>query len=825
MEKKFKYDAFISYRHAELDKFVAENLHRELEGFRLPKTLAKKRPGQKNRIERVFRDKEELPLTSNLNDPIMAALHDSEYLIVICSPRLKDSMWCRKEIETFMALRGREYIMAVLVEGEPIESFPKELLYRIEQKEGPDGSIEEIKIPVEHFAADVRAKNKREVKKLIPREVQRLCAGMFHLDFDDIRQRHREQKMRRILKLSLFAGIAFMILGICSTITAVHIHKQNIKLEAQSAEIQLQAEQIMEQNRELALRQALSLAELSEQYLEEGDRQEAIAAAVESLSTSDGIELPHTPEGQYILNESIRAYDIGVTAKSEYQVEVAGCIKKMVKSPNGEIIAILDETGTITLFDLEQKEITAIIASALYELKSKECFTFLGNDRFAYIDSDYRVCILDLETKSLIRELSVGTACALESDAEGKFLGVKQTNETCVIIDGSTYEELGVTTEYNEEIYLREFYLSQDGILALVYCQGEGVLSVAEPEQYQLQFVALNTMEIISSTDLEYKCVEDVECKDGIAYVALGKYAESFSYADAYAMAIDMQSGDILWETVREDYWVDQIVLPINENATDLLLINTQSISAINMETGEVSFSEVISDEVLDVLVYPDRNEYLLFLANGEMNYVRRDIEMVIDVSHRFECRSLSNSFICNTPSGIAVAEFGDNKIVVYTCKQGPDVVESEGEVTLPEVGNVYTDEEMKEIAHAYGMEDADYMKTIYYSPDEKYCFITYRDYHFVIYDVETKRIVHTIESAFETELCLGTDEEGNTYLAGKYGIYVLNNEMKPLMWIEHGVNVDMEKKIVYLNWMDSNYEAPLYNVEDLLEIAEHYNK
>ena len=34
-----KYDAFISYRHCELDKFVAENLHKQLEAFKIPKSL------------------------------------------------------------------------------------------------------------------------------------------------------------------------------------------------------------------------------------------------------------------------------------------------------------------------------------------------------------------------------------------------------------------------------------------------------------------------------------------------------------------------------------------------------------------------------------------------------------------------------------------------------------------------------------------------------------------------------------------------------------------------------------------------------------------
>lgn len=149
MSDKFKYDAFISYRHTELDKFVAENLHKQLEAFHFPKGLAKKRKGQKNKIERVFRDKDELPLTSNLEDPILQALNNSEWLIVICSPRLRESMWCKKEIETFVSLRGREHVLAVLVEGEPAESFPDELLYKLEDVKQPDGSVKQVKIPVE----------------------------------------------------------------------------------------------------------------------------------------------------------------------------------------------------------------------------------------------------------------------------------------------------------------------------------------------------------------------------------------------------------------------------------------------------------------------------------------------------------------------------------------------------------------------------------------------------------------------------------------------------------------------------------------------------
>ncbi|MBQ8166752.1 MAG: toll/interleukin-1 receptor domain-containing protein, partial [Lachnospiraceae bacterium] len=62
----------------------------------------------RSKIERVFRDKDELPITNNLEDPIIKALSESEYLIVICTPRLKESIWCKKEIETFIQMHGRD---------------------------------------------------------------------------------------------------------------------------------------------------------------------------------------------------------------------------------------------------------------------------------------------------------------------------------------------------------------------------------------------------------------------------------------------------------------------------------------------------------------------------------------------------------------------------------------------------------------------------------------------------------------------------------------------------------------------------------------------
>lgn len=56
-----------------------------MESLRIPRAVAGK--SGKKKIERVFRDQEELPIGSDLADNIKQALAESEFLIIICSPR------------------------------------------------------------------------------------------------------------------------------------------------------------------------------------------------------------------------------------------------------------------------------------------------------------------------------------------------------------------------------------------------------------------------------------------------------------------------------------------------------------------------------------------------------------------------------------------------------------------------------------------------------------------------------------------------------------------------------------------------------------------
>lgn len=256
------------------------------------RSLRKDKKLSRTKIERVFRDKDELPLTNNLEDPIRKALEESEYLIVICSPRLKESLWCRKEIETFISLHGRENIFAVLVEGEPSESFPEELLYREKTITHEDGSTETVKEEMEPLAADVRGKNKRDVLKAMKTEKLRLIAPMLGVGYDDLKQRHCEQKLKKTLGFTAAEAAVCLAFGIVSTAMVMQIREQ-----------------------------ALSLAEESGRLLKKGNRIGAMQTAISALTEYDGIAMPYTAEAQKALTDSLYVYNRTGDFLSQYEVK------------------------------------------------------------------------------------------------------------------------------------------------------------------------------------------------------------------------------------------------------------------------------------------------------------------------------------------------------------------------------------------------------------------------------------------------------------------------------------------------------------------------
>jgi tetratricopeptide (TPR) repeat protein len=205
------YRAFISYSHR--DKAFASWVHREMEGFRVPAKLVNKITAVgtvPRRLHPIFRDRDELPASSDLGAELMAALQRSMFLIVICSPAGAKSHWVDQEILHFKRMHGEGRVLALVVGGipaasdkdpdSPDEAFPRSLRYRL----GEDGELSDVRS--EPLAADLRqGGDGKRLAKL------KLVAGLTGLRLDDLVQREAQRRTER-LALVTAASLSGMVL-------------------------------------------------------------------------------------------------------------------------------------------------------------------------------------------------------------------------------------------------------------------------------------------------------------------------------------------------------------------------------------------------------------------------------------------------------------------------------------------------------------------------------------------------------------------------------------------------------------------------------------
>ncbi|MCU0785109.1 MAG: toll/interleukin-1 receptor domain-containing protein, partial [Verrucomicrobia bacterium] len=226
--EEFEYEAFISYRHVEPDRTLAQWLHTTLETYHVPKQLVQER-GLPPRLKKLFRDEEELPASADLNREIERALTKSRFLIVICSPRTPPSQWVNAEVAFFRKLGRHDQILALLIEGEPSESFPQALREIRRTITGPEGIINQTIEEVEPLAADVRPGRKEGQRQVRQMAKLRILASILGIPFDDLRQRDRVRERARKWRMGVLLTAVALCFGI---FTAAYLHQRQLLITA-----------------------------------------------------------------------------------------------------------------------------------------------------------------------------------------------------------------------------------------------------------------------------------------------------------------------------------------------------------------------------------------------------------------------------------------------------------------------------------------------------------------------------------------------------------------------------------------------------------------
>lgn len=399
-----KYEVFISYRHGGIDEKVAVRAHSEIERYRIPSGIAK-RIGKK-KVGRVFRDADELQASSDLSAVIREALDEARWLIVVATPRYGESPWCLEEIEYFIREKDREHIIVLLVEGEPQDVFPKALT-EVER----DGEM----VSIEPLAVDVRGDSDRSILKNLHKERFRFLSSILSVDYDDLRQRQRERKIRRI---SAIAIVAFMILA---GVLGVIIHK-NIQLNT--------AYEALDDSMQQTLRgESYYLAEYSDEAYKNGDKKTALMLALQALPADlSAPDRPYVPEMMQYLTQALGVYDYSVGYKASAFFDTGEKTSGVKTGISEDKSRLMVETYADSAGNLKEREVSVLsvrdgrelcrypmasLSGTYYHASSKGAYLTKDGKRLIYIAPEGLRCVevdtgKELFTGKTASELVVG---------------------------------------------------------------------------------------------------------------------------------------------------------------------------------------------------------------------------------------------------------------------------------------------------------------------------------------------------------------------------------------------------------------------------------
>lgn len=774
---EYKYDAFISYRHLEPDSFVAENVHKLLENYKIPKKLRKSLGSRK--INRIFRDREELPLTDNLNDQIIESLKQSEFLIVICSPRLEESKWCKREIETFVEERGKKNVLLVLADGEPATAFPK-LIY--------DGSSEPL-------AAEARGKNNRQRKKILKTEKLRLLAQILRVDFDDLKQRHRERKIRQIITTVSVGAAIVLAFGVLAVSSAIKISRQAERL---------------------AYDKAVNLAEESEELLEEDKRLEALSVAREALTSSDGVELPSTPEARFALVDALRVYDSAKYSKAVLEVDSGDMVNAMEFNSNPFEVIFLDKSGEVSVWKYKDYDKTFVAYDGITDAQSEHVVGFINENEFFYINNAGKVAITSVgNAGGVLLEDAVFTSAFINKNHDRiaavseNSLFVYSLSDHSVIYSDSTGGDdtlcfsacIGWDEDNNRILYS---VYKKDG-------SAREELKVADLKDGSLMLSALFA---------EAK-MEDCVCKDGVFYCLSGH--NDGDLCQSYVCALDSEEKTGKWNS------------SFNGTPGELLITSADSLS---VSAGNDLYIYKCSDGSLlgnysfgaDVGCLTEKDGVLYVRnLNGDSSVIDTQtgaysfLGKLIDCTELKKLKSLEITEYNYAYMGIP-ANGNDNHLIFYNYMENDYARTYDG--NIPETGfdaMFFSDAASK--VKSLGIDEDNTIFSVV-SDRDGLLMISYKNGTIVLYDEKKGKVLCQKDIGDVIDRYLGKDAYGNKYFGNANLGVMISPEKEIVAAMEDMIGLSQNGKELLMQSFDTERHPvtlayQIYDEKMLLERAD----
>ncbi|MBQ1569775.1 MAG: toll/interleukin-1 receptor domain-containing protein, partial [Clostridiales bacterium] len=724
------------------------------------------------------------------------------YLIAVCSPEYLKSPWCRKEIETFLRFHDRKHVLLVLADGEPMETFPPEIIYEDLYKIGPDGRPFWTKVQREPLAADCRGEDSKERNPKIDKAVIRIAAAILGVRFDDLQQRHRQEQYKRTRTRVLIAfGVLVAFLALCVGFL--------IKIAGQNRDILKQNEEIAMQNEIISLKYADTLAATSDNLLRDGKRKDAIYAA--RLALPDEETDNYSELATKALVNALGIYDLPNTFGCDNDVLLpCSVLDEMIISPNGGYASVKDLEYVRYVIDMNTG---ATVFS--FEEDDFSYFTFDGEKGFVFKRADDNYFYFDFESGT---ETDLGVSKAfLYSNINGEGYATRN-GESFVLYKGSeqvwnlNYSSEGFSDESRLEIAVN-FIPGSDECWVFITDYDNRVTNA-----FVIDMLNGSSSKIFIANTVCFDIATDGK---NIVW----KDIEEYNYS---LWIMDINSG-----TVKSRYVNDSYRLVVLNDY--VVTITDGSVSILDKDLNDVDQFE--ASGYIRAFVFSDE---LVLLDGSGMMYKIRD--------GRYTCydTGLSNEYLSwmqeYRDGKLYAAQTGDNHIYTYTFRQSDYMVVTSGDYEdlmsdYYDIIQIHEDPDVSDFVDLVMQNETEFQENriirVVMCHNAELGLIQLYDGAVFIYDSSTGEKIKTIYSLESFVNMFYYDEQSGYYYLSSNNVDVYDSNFKNIYSIRNCILSGIEKQsgaivVLDLTFSDPNNYTGHYTVypvtyDQLISLTDDY--
>lgn len=670
---------------------------------------------------------------------------------------------------------------------------------------------------------------------------------MFSLTYDELKQRHREQQIRKKVKIAVSISTFLLAFSVISTIAVFTILNQKKKLNDSYDKLETKTAELQASNDNLAHDQAIFLAKESEEYLANNDCENAIRSAYYALTLYNDTPMPYTDEAMFALTKSLNPYGFyNSTNNADFMVETPGILRDYQISYSGDTVMLYDDTDCITFVSVIDNKIINTIDSPIkqYQNNIVWCNAKLINDNTMIYSNNgvfYSYNITEDNSTLLCDNYVFDDMTSFSYNYEDDSLLIvtystlysyyPNTNKLIKHLDVSS---LG--NQYSNSSLLYAIDGNNDCIY--LYCADE------ETGKWYCLYYDLGSEQLISC--FEY----------GSSYLTVlldifsnSKYTYSYSItypdnSDNYTISdiscFENSSGELIWNysfdsNEKYEKYKEKLFACKNQDNDNysLLVVSDYSVFELELMTGKLLYKKDMNRIINTSYTNPSSTGYSrinLFLSDlTRKTYKNRKITVSNDF-FTYENKDGIN-YLDYTSKGYIIVPVYSNKTFFYSPHNDKEMLTTD---KIYDIENIYVEnDEAVLMAEKYKIDSSSLVDTIAMdnSDNPSKLFVTYRNGMVRLYSIKSKMAFLEYEDTFSVydeyvTRYVGMDKAGNSYWASSDFGYCFSKDNNLIAVIEALVTIDVDNNKLVIGWNEEqgdNYLVPIYSMYELLLMAEDY--